>query len=331
MPMMHDRGQATRAPEQGPSTRVVHAGLPDAEQGSPFLPGPVFAAPYHLSGPHNATPYGYARDANPTIENLEAAVGQLEGGHCVAYPAGMAAIDAALESVLGPDRVLVAPSDGYPGVRMLAQERWAPVGVEVRFVPTDTEAVIDAVDGASLVWLETPSNPGLDVCDIARISEAAHAAGALVMVDNTLATPLVQRPLELGADVSMVAGTKALAGRAGPPLGLLALRDPELAERLGRGRSRAGAVPGPFEAWLAHRSLPTLALRLQRQGENALALADMLLARDEVHDVRYPGHPDDPSFALASRQMTGFGPVLGFGLSGEPAAQRFLGELKLVA
>jgi cystathionine gamma-lyase len=317
--------------EHGPSTRSVHAGLPPREQGKPFLPGPVFAAPYHLAGPRDASPYGYARDANPTWEHLEAAVGELEGGHAVAYPSGMAATNAALESVLARGGVLVAPEDGYPGVRLVATERWEPAGVEVRFVPTNTDAILAALDGASAVWLETPSNPGLDVCDVAVIARAAHAAGAVVLVDNTLATPLFQRPLELGADVSMVAGTKALAGHSDLLLGLMTVRDSQTAEQLRRARSRSGAVPGPFEAWLAHRSLATLSLRLERQQANALALASRLLEHGAVHDVRYPGLPGDPAHQIAASQMRGFGPVLGFGLDGSDAAQAFLSGLRLVA
>ena len=316
----------------GPSTRAVHAGLPAPAQGAPFLPGPVLAAPFHLMGPTDAAPYGYARDANPTIEALEAAIGALDGGHCVVYPAGMAAIEAALAAVLRPGGVLVVPDDGYPGVRLLAKERWAPVGVEVRLVPTDTDAILAAVDGATLVWLETPSNPKLDVCDIRAVVAAARDAGALVMVDNTLATPLGQRPLALGADVSMVAGTKGLAGHGDLLLGSLTVRDSELAERLRVARSRVGAVPGPFEAWLAHRSLPTLALRLERQGVNALALASVLAERSDVVAVRYPGLPTDPAYAVASRQMVGgFGAVVGFDLRTEERAQAFLAHLRLVA
>ncbi len=316
---------------RGPSTRAVHAGLPPAAQGAPLLAGPVLAAPYHLAGARDASPYGYGRDANPTWEALEAAVGELEGGHAVAYPSGMAATGAALEWALASGGALVAPSDGYPGIRLVAAERWEPAGTAVRLVPTDTSAILEALEGAAAVWLETPSNPGLDVCDIRAVAEAAHAAGALVLVDNTLATPLGQRPLELGADLSMVAGTKALAGHSDLLLGLVSVRDEATAAELRRRRSRSGAVPGPFEAWLAHRSLPTLALRLHRQQDNALALARMLQARDDVRDVRYPGLPDDPAHALAARQMSGFGPVLGFTLAGEDAAQAFLAGLDLVA
>jgi cystathionine gamma-lyase len=220
----------------------------------------------------------------------------------------MAATHAALESVLAAGGVLVAPEDGYPGVRLVATERWEPAGVEVRFVATDTDAILAALDGATAVWLETPSNPGLDVCDVAAISRAAHAAGTVVLVDNTLATPLFQRPLELGADVSMVAGTKALAGHSDLLLGLVTVRESQTAEALRRARSRSGAVPGPFEAWLAHRSLATLSLRLERQQANALALASRLLERGDVHDVRYPGLPATPRTRSRRARCAASGP-----------------------
>jgi cystathionine gamma-lyase len=324
-------GERSGAP--GPSTRAVGAGLPAPVQGEPFLPGPVLAAPYHLAGARDASSYGYARDSNPTLERLEAAIGELEGGHAVVYASGMAAVSAALEDVLlSGGGVLVAPSDGYPGVRAVAREVWAPRGVELRFVATDTCAILEALDGATAVWLETPANPGLDVCDIAAVGAAALAAGAVVLVDNTLATPLLQQPLALGADVSVVSATKALAGHSDVLLGAVTVREAEAAARLRRARSRAGAVPGPFEAWLVHRSLATLALRLERQQANALAVAEFLRSRPEVSGVRYPGLPDDPAFAVAARQMSGFGPVVGFDVcGGEEAAQAFLAQLRLVA
>ena len=174
---------------RGPSTRAVHAGVPGAEQGAPLTPGPVLAAPFHLSGEKDAAPYGYARDANPTWSVVEAALGALEDAEAVLFSSGMAAVCAVLEPALGAGDVLVAVRDGYPGVRGVAGDRLAPRGVEVRFVPTDTAAIAAACPGATLVWVETPSNPGLDVCDIAAVADAAHAAGARLAVDNTLATP----------------------------------------------------------------------------------------------------------------------------------------------
>ncbi len=194
--------------------------------------------------------------------------------------------------------------------------------------PTAGDAQIALVGGARLVWLESPSNPGLDVCDIARVVEAAHAAGALVAVDNTLATPLGQRPLDLGADFSVASDTKALSGHGDLLIGHVATRDPELAEAVRFWRKTVGAIPGPMEAWLAHRSLATLQLRLERQAANALAVAEAL--RGRVSGLRYPGLPDDPAHAVAARQMRRFGCVVSFTLPSEEAAERFLGSLRLV-
>jgi cystathionine gamma-lyase len=309
----------------------VHAGLPAAEQGEPLVPGPVLAAPFHLRGEKDAAPYGYARDANPTWSLVEAALGELEDAECVLFSSGMAALCAVLEPALGAGDVLVAVRDGYPGVRAVATDRLAPRGVEVRFVPTDTEAVVAACSGAKLVWVETPSNPGLDVCDIAAVAEAAHAAGARLAVDNTLATPLGQRPLDHGADAAMYSATKALSGHSDLVLGAVAVRDGDWAAALRGLRSQGGAIAGPFEAWLLHRSLPTLALRLQRQSENALALARMLRERPDVADVRHPGLEDHPGHALAARQMRHAGPLVCFTLESAQRAQAFLAALELVA
>jgi cystathionine gamma-lyase len=314
----------------GPSTRAVHAGLPDPEQGTPLTPGPVLAAPFHLQGEKDAAPYGYGRDANPTWTAVEAALGALEDAESVLFPSGMAAVSALLEP-LGAGDVLVAVRDGYPGVRSIAGDRLAPRGVEVRFVPTDTDAIVAACDGATLVWVETPSNPALDVCDIAVVADAAHAAGGRLAVDNTLATPLGQRPLDLGADAAMCSATKALSGHSDVILGAVAVRDPEWAAALRARRSQGGAIAGPFEAWLLHRSLPTLGLRLERQSANALALARFLRERPEVLDVRHPGLENHPQHAVAARQMQHLGPLVGFTLESAERVQRFLAACALVA
>ena len=319
------------AERPGPSTRAVHAGVPAAEQGAPFVPGPVLAAPYHLRGAKDAAPYGYARDANPTWSLVEAALGELEEAETVLFSSGMAALCAVLEPALGAGDVLVAVHDGYPGIRDVASERLAPRGVEVRFVPTDTEAIVAACAGATLVWVETPSNPGLDVCDMAAVAGAAHAAGARLVVDNTLATPLGQRPLDHGADAVAYSATKSLSGHSDLVLGAVALRDPEWAEQLRHQRSQGGAIAGPFEAWLLQRSLPTLALRLARQSENALALARMLSGRSDVLEVRHPGLDGHPGHAIAARQMRLTGPLVGFTLASAEHAQAFLAALELVA
>ena len=297
----------------GPSTRAVHAGLPPAEQGAPFLPGPALAAPYHLSGPADASPYGYGRDANPTWTLLEAALGELDGGESVAFASGMAAVAAVVLPRLGPGDLLVASGDGYPGIRKIAAEDLEPIGVEVRLVRT-TE-IVDAVADATLVWLETPSNPELEVADIAAVAAATHAEGAQLAVDNTLATPLGIRPLDHGADFAMLSGTKSLVGHGDVLLGAVSVRDAVLAGELRAWRSRTGAVPGPFEAWLAHRSIATLGLRLERSLANAQAVAEALRDVPEVSDVRWPG----------------VGPVVAFTLPSAEAAQTFLGRCELVA
>lgn len=310
--------------ERGPSTRAVHAGLPAGEQGDPLLGGPVLAAPYHLRGPKDASEFAYGRDANPTWSALERALGELDGGTSLAFASGMAAVSAVLLTLLRPGDALVAIHDGYPGVRLVAKERLH--GAHVRFVPTDTERIIAAVEGAKLVWIETPANPRLDVCDIAAISEAAHAAGALVAVDNTLATPLGQQPLALGADIAMLSGTKTLCGHSDVLLGAVSTRDTALLDELRRWRSQSGAIPGAFDAWLAHRSLATLALRLERSSAGALAVAEALRARDDVLEVVHPA-----DHAAARGQMREFGCLVGFTVESAERAQALLDRCELVA
>lgn len=316
-------------PSHGPSTRAVHAGLPPAAQGEPLLPGPTLAAPYHLSGSVDSTPYGYGRDANPTYAGLETAIGELEGGEAVVFASGMAAMSAVLLGRLRPGDVLVAPADGYPGIRNLATQRLEPIGVEIRWTDTDTDAIRAALPGAAIVWVETPANPRLRVADLPAVAEAAHAQGALVAVDNTVATPLGQVPLALGADLSMMAGTKSFAGHSDILLGSVAVRDPALATGLRAWRTQAGAIPGPFEAWLAHRSLATLELRLARQSANALVLAEHLAAKGL--DVVHPGLAGHPGREIAARQMRHLGALLGFTLASEAAAEAFLAAAQLVA
>ena len=309
----------------GDSTRAVHAGLPPARQGEPLLPGPALAAPFHLRGEVEDSPYGYGRDGNPTFSHLEAAIAELEGGEAVVFASGMAAVAAVVLGRLRPGDVLVAPHDGYPGIRKLATERLEPIGVEVRFVATDTEEVLAAVPGAKLVWVETPCNPGLGVCDVRAVAAAAREAGALLAVDNTVATPLGQSPLALGADFSMMAATKSFAGHSDLLLGSVAVSDPAHADDLRAWRTQAGAVPGPFEAWLAHRSVATLDLRLARQSDNALAIAAALREHPAVSDVRHPA--DHPA---AAGQMRRFGALVGFALPSAAAADAFLGRTRLV-
>lgn len=317
----------------GDATRAVHAGLPDPEPGRPALPGPVFAAHYHLPGDPNAVPYGYGRNTNPTWTALESALAELESPGVPAAAAvlasGMAAISAVLFGHLRPGDVAVLPADGYHGVLGLG-ERLTAFGIIVRTVPTGGPEQRAAIAGARLLWVETPANPRLDVADIRALAEAAHAEGALLVVDNTLPTPMGQRPLELGADLSVASGTKGLSGHGDLLLGYVTARDRALLEPVFRWRDLVGAIPGPMESWLAHRSLATLPLRQERQAANARAVAEWLRGRPEVAEVRYPGLPDDPAHPVAGRQMHSYGGVVSFTLADRAAAERLLARLRLI-
>jgi cystathionine gamma-lyase len=316
----------TAADDPGFGTRAVHAGLPEPRRGEPFLPGPTFAAPYHLPGDADDAPHGgYGRDGNPTWERLESAIGELEGGQAVAFPSGMAALSAVLLPRLRPGDAVALPADGYAPLRAFATE--ALHDVDVRFVPTSQAADTDYA-GVALVVVETPSNPQLAVCDIAAAADAAHAAGALLAVDNSLATPLGQRPLDLGADISIAAATKALAGHGDLLLGYVAARDPGQVEAVRHWRTHAGSIPGPFDAWLAHRSLATLELRLERASDNAQAIAELIATRGA--DVFHPGLPSHPGHEIAARQMRRFGPMVSFDLGSRERAEAFLAACRLV-
>ncbi|MFI5883838.1 cystathionine gamma-lyase [Streptomyces sp. NPDC051554] len=317
----------------GDGTRAVRAGLPEPVKYEPTLPGPVFAAHFHLPG--DATgPYKYGRDENPTWTHLERAIGELEAPgrddvETLVFASGMAAISSVLFSQLRAGDAVVLPDDGYQ-VLPLVREQLEAYGIEVHTAPTGGDAQLALLDGAKLLWIETPSNPGLDVCDVRRLAEAAHARGALVAVDNTLASPLGQRPLELGADFAVASGTKQLTGHGDVLLGYVAGTDATAMAAVRRWRKVVGAIPGPMEAWLAHRSIATLQLRVDRQNATALILAQALRERADVTGLRYPGLPDDPSYKIASQQMRRYGCVVSFTLPTRARAERFLDALRLV-
>jgi cystathionine gamma-lyase len=314
--------------EHGDGTRVVRAGLPEPEQGSPFLPGPVFAAPFHLQGEVDSSPWGYTRYGNPTWERYETALAELEGGEVVLFASGMAAAAALLLTTLRPGDAAAIDRDCYLNVRRLARTHLEPRGVEVRLA--HHSELSGALQGAAILWLESPSNPKLDVYDIPALTETARAAGGLTVVDNTTAGPLSQKVLALGADFALTSATKHLSGHADLMLGYVATRDAGRAAALRDWRRDAGAIPGPFETWLAHRSLPTLALRMERASANALALAEALSAREDVTGVRYPGLPTDAAHEVARRQMSGFGSVIAFDVGSRARAERFLAAAELV-
>lgn len=322
------------------STKVIRSTLTQVNAGQPLHEGPVFAAPFHAPGDPTSTPYTYARSHNPTWTALERAIGQMESGElasgksyragALVFASGMAACAAVFGAVLRPGDVVVLPSNAYFTARVLMQEYFVKMGIVLRMAPTAGDAQADLLEGARLLWLETPSNPGMEICDIARLCEAAHDAGALVAVDNTTATPLGQLPLALGADFSVASDTKAMTGHSDLLLGHVATRDLELRAKIDQWRTLMGGVLGPMEAWLALRSIATLPLRLERTCQNAQALAEFFATRKEVVSVMYPGLPTHPGHEIAAKQMRWFGPVLSFILQDKTAAETFLAKAKLV-
>ena len=318
----------------GDGTRSVRAGEGPAVPGTPLRPSPVFAAPFHLGDlpPRALGADAYARTEHPTLREFEAAVGALDGGRCLSFATGMAAVGAAVLALVGAGDRVVLPSDGYYTTRLLAAEELERFGVAVEYVATpeiEAFAAAGGLDGARLVLLETPSNPLLDVCDIAAVARAARAAGALVAVDNTTATPLGQRPLALGAHLTVGSDTKALTGHSDLLLGHVSTTDDDLYGRLLAWRGHSGSTPGPFEAWLGHRSMSTLDLRLARQAANAAAVAEVLAASSAVRGVRWPWRAADPSYELATRQMLRPNGVVSADLASEDAVRRLLASTRL--
>ncbi|MBV8951109.1 MAG: aminotransferase class I/II-fold pyridoxal phosphate-dependent enzyme [Actinobacteria bacterium] len=298
----------TRRPHAA-ATVAITAGRPDAVPDGPLNPAVVFASTYHAGGP-----VAYGRDGNPTWDAFETALGALEGGEALAFASGMAAVAAVLES-LPVGAPVVVPRDGYTGTRALiedaAEGRWEMRGVDI----VDTAATLDACHGAALLWIESPTNPKMDIADIPALAEGARERGALVAVDNTYATPLVQRPLRLGADMVVHSVTKLLSGHSDVVMGAVVARAAHV-RTLRMQRSLHGAVPAPMETYLALRGLRTLPVRLDRAQANAAELARRLARHPAVERVRYPGLPDDPGYERARAQMSSGGSMLAFDVRG---------------
>ncbi len=270
------------------ATRIVTLGREPAEPGGQVGAPLVLTSTYHADGPTN-----YARSGNPTWSAFESALGDLEGGSALVFASGMAAVSAAL-SLLPHGAAVVAPTAAYNGVMVTLTDRVEDGSAVVRLVEvTDTDAVVAALDGAHLLWLESPTNPLLELADLPALIAAARARAVLTVVDNTFATPLLQRPLEHGADVVVHSVTKYLSGHSDLLLGATVTAPTEsgraLQERLRRHRQLHGAIAGPVETWLALRGLRTLHLRVERAGANAVELADRLAGHPSVRRVRYPG------------------------------------------
>jgi len=277
-----------------PATRVVHTGRPPHDTDQP-LNVPITMASTYVAGGE----LEYGRYANPTWAAFEETLGDLEGGRCLAFASGLAVV-ATLFDLVGHGETVVAPRHAYLGTtRQLAdletRGRVRPLLVDI----DDTEAVVAACADAALVWVESPTNPAMEVADIPAIVAAAHEAGARVVVDNTFATPVLQQPLDLGADVVVHSVTKYLAGHSDVVMGALVTRDDALYDVLKARRDVIGAIPGPFEAWLALRGMRTLSLRVERAQANAAELARRLEQHSGVVEVRYPGFGGMVSIVLA--------------------------------
>jgi cystathionine gamma-synthase len=310
-------------------TRVVHAGQePDRETGA-IVPPISLASTFAQDAVGASRGYEYARSANPTRAALETCIADLEGGaHGLAFASGMAAEDALLRAALRSGDHVIIPADAYGGTYRLVARVYEPEGVAWSAVDlTDADSLAAAWrDETKLVWIETPTNPLLTVIDIAAVSAFARDRGALVVVDNTFATPYLQQPLGLGADVAVHSSTKYLGGHSDVVGGLVAVEDRELGERIAFVQNAAGAVPGPFDCYLVLRGVKTLAVRMDRHCENARAVAALLAEHPAVSQVLYPGLPGHPGNDVARRQMRDFGGMVSFTIAaGEDAA------LKLVA
>ena len=315
-------------------TLAVHAGAdPDAANGgvSPAIQMSTTFKQDGVGGLRGGFEYG--RSDNPTRRALESVIAALEGGtHGMAFASGLAATQNVLYLLEPGDRLLMS-DDAYGGTWRLADRVWRRYGIQTDAVDLrDLDALAAALHGprpARMVWIETPTNPLLKVVDIAAVTRLAASAGALTVVDNTFATPYLQRPLELGATIVLHSATKYLGGHSDVIGGLLATRDDELAERLRFTQNAAGAVPSPFDCWLLMRGIRTLAVRMERGCNSAGRIAAWLGARPEVAAVHYPGLPDNPQRELVERQMRLPGAMVSFELRDSDAARRFVAATRL--
>ena len=305
------------------AARLLHHGAEKLLPGAPVVPSIVPAAVFHLPGLPSNAPYQYGRFHNPTWEALEEALALLEDAETILFPSGMAAIAALMFSTVANGERVLLPADGYYATRALADQFLKPLGARI-----EERATARFLDGGfagfKLVLVETPSNPGLDVCDIAEAARAAKQAGAILVVDNTTMTPLGQRPLALGADAVVCADTKAINGHSDTLMGHVATRDGTLAARIRDWRKFSGTIAGPFEAWLVHRGLETLEVRFARMCSSAAAIAERLAASHKVAALRYPGLASDPAHSVARRQMSTFGSLISLTLSDRATADRFI-------
>jgi cystathionine gamma-lyase len=322
---------ATAAAENpsGPGTRFaefLHRESKTVRSGAAFAPAIVPTSVYALPG-DPAGPHQYARWSNPGWTSLEAALGALEDADSVIFPSGMAAVMAVLATGLRPGDRLLLPADGYGGTRAAAEKFLAPMGVKIDTCAS-AQIPAQALETYRLVMVETPANPSLDLVDIRATAARVHAGNGRLVVDNTLMTPLGQRPLDLGADAVVYSDTKVLNGHSDVLFGHVSTRDAALLGKVEEWRRIGGAIPGPFEAWMVQRGLETLELRVERMNANALALAQALAWHAAPLAVVYPGLPEHPGHALATAQMRGFGGLIGLTLAGKAEAEAFIDDCR---
>jgi cystathionine gamma-synthase len=313
------------------NTRAIHAGQdPDPSTGAAVVPLYLTSTYVHSEvGKHKG--YEYSRTANPTRTALETCLASLEEADFgLAFGSGMAAEDAVLR-LLGTGDHVVLGDDVYGGTRRLFDQVLTRFGLE--FTSVDTTSVDEVASAirpnTKMVWLETPTNPYLRITDIALVSEVAHEAGALAVVDNTFATPVLQRPLSMGADIVVHSTTKYLGGHSDVVGGAVCSSDPELAGQIKFLQNAVGGIPGPFDCWLVLRGIKTLGLRMARHCQNAERLADFLVGHPKVQTVWYPGLESHPGHEVAKRQMDGFGGMISFEASGREEALRIVSRTKL--
>ena len=313
-------------------TRAIHEGQePDPATGA--VTTPIYqTSTYVQEGVGKNKGYDYSRAGNPTRTALETCLASLESAdHGLAFSSGLGATTTIMHLVSPGERV-VCVNDVYGGVYRMFSQVYEPKGYDFTFLSAQQigASLADHLDEKTrIVWLESPTNPLLNVIDIQAAVDAAHAVGALVVVDNTFATPYLQRPLELGADIVVHSTTKYLGGHSDVIGGFAATNDPTIAERLRFLQKSLGAVPGPFDAWLVLRGVKTLAVRMRQHCENARRIAAFLDEHEAVERVLYPGLPDHPGHEIAARQMTDFGGMISFLATSEEAAIRLVGETKV--
>ena len=322
-------------PKKRAATQTVHPPLQAEREVELLAQSPVFASTYPLAGdPTPTKPYQYGRFDNPSWRALEAQIGDLEGGSCVLFPSGMAAISAVLMAFTQKGDTVIVPGDGYEPTLAFAKQFLAKFDVTVKAVPI-LELLATPLTEVRLLLCENPSNPLLDQVDLNRLAKKARQANCLLVADNTVSTPLGQTPLALGANIVLASGSKASNDHSDTLMGYVATKNVNLAGEIRTWRKLSGAIPGPMETFLVQRGLATLAMRLDTMCSNAQKIAEHLQTHSKtksssINWVRYPGLKDDPAFELAQQQMFNFGFLVTFELASEYAAKSFLSACQLI-